>query len=214
MGEAPLVYPVMVYQRQADIAEQQNVIRDPGVSRRQRFRIHLASNRPWRDKRLQSDVLDPLRHIVGVANMVHQVLWRALPGGTPRHWAPPQLSQLQVAACHMPKHIAPDQYATKVARRRLFLPVLYSALRISSSSGCRHHMWLITAGGHLFVKSDSSMMETWDSAYHSHIVNILVQTSAVRNKHSNAMRVPSLQNTTFRRTVTTTNHPEDIRHVP
>ena len=42
MGEAPLVYPVMVYQQQADIAEQQNVIRDPRVSLCQRFRIHLG----------------------------------------------------------------------------------------------------------------------------------------------------------------------------
>ena len=37
--------------------------------------------------------------------------------------------------------------------------------------------------------------------YHSHIVKILVQTSAVRNKHSNAARVHSLQNTTFHRII-------------
>ena len=120
------MYPEVVYQRQADIAEQQNVIGDPGVSRRQRFRIHLACNRPQREKRLHSDVLDLLWYFVGPANMVHQVLWRALSGGAPRHWAPPQLSQIQVAACHMPKHISPDQGATKLARRRLFLSVLYS----------------------------------------------------------------------------------------
>ena len=160
------MYPVMVYQRQADIAKQQNVIRDPGVSRRQRFHIHLACNHPRRDKRLQSDVLDPLQHIVGVTNMVHQVLWRALPGGTPRHWAPPQLSQIQVAACHMPKHIAPDQDATKVAQRWLFLLVLYSALRISSNSGCHHRMWLITAGGHLFAKSDSGKSPCLPQSHH------------------------------------------------
>ena len=40
------MYPVMVYHRQADIAEQQNVIQDSGISRRQRFRIHLACNHP------------------------------------------------------------------------------------------------------------------------------------------------------------------------
>ena len=57
--------------------------------------------------------------------MVHQVLWCALPDGTPRHWAPPQLSQIQVVACHMSIHIAPDQGATKLTRRRLFLSVLH-----------------------------------------------------------------------------------------
>ena len=34
MGKAPLVYSVVVHQRQADIAEQQDVIGDTGVSRR------------------------------------------------------------------------------------------------------------------------------------------------------------------------------------
>ena len=120
MGKSPLVHPVVVYQRQADIAEQQNVIGYPGVSRRQRVCIHLAFNRPRR-----SDVLDLFRHLVGSANVVHQVLWRALPDVTPRHWAPPQLSQIQVAACHMPMHIAPDQGATKLTRRWLFLSVLH-----------------------------------------------------------------------------------------
>ena len=125
MGKAPLVYPVVVCKRQADIAEQQDVIGDTGESRRQRVCVHLACNGPRREKRLQPDILDLRRHIVGSANMVYQVLCRALPDGTPRHWAPPQLGQIQVAVCHMPMQIAPDQSATKLTRRRLFLSVLY-----------------------------------------------------------------------------------------
>ena len=125
MGKAPLVYSVVVHQRQADIAEQQDVIGDTGVSRRQRVCVHLVCNCPRREKRLQADILDLPQHTVGSANMVHQVLWRALPDGTPRYQAPPQLSQIQVAACHMPIHIAPDQSATKFTRRLLFLSVLY-----------------------------------------------------------------------------------------
>ena len=125
MGNAPLVYPVVMCQRQADIAKQQNVIRYPGVTRRQRVHIHLLCHCPRRYERFQLDVLDFLRHSVGSTNMVHQILWRTLPDGTPRHRAPPQLSQIQVAACHMPVHIAPDHGAAKLTRRRLFLPVLH-----------------------------------------------------------------------------------------
>ena len=38
-----------------------------------------------------------------------------------------------------------------------------TSLHISSSSRCRHIMWLITAGGHLCINLDNSGMETCDS---------------------------------------------------
>ena len=112
-------------------------------------------------KHLQSDVLDLLRHLVGSANVVHQVLWRALPDGTPQHWAPPQLSQIQVTACHMPIHITPDQGATKLTRRRLFLSVLHP--------GCLAHLLQLrlspphVVNYDLCASSDNSGMETCDS---------------------------------------------------
>ena len=75
------------------------------------------------------------------------------------------LSQLQVAACHMPVHIAPDHGATKLARRRLFLPVLHPGrlFQLFQLWLSPHHMCVITAGGHLGASSDNSGIETFDS---------------------------------------------------
>ena len=176
------------------------------MSRRQRVCVHLACNCPRREKLFQADILDLPRHIGSSANMVHQILWHALPDGTPRHWVPPQLSQFQVAACQMPIHIAPDQGATKRTRRRLFLsifhfrrlahllptPVVATAYMVNHRR--RPFVYQIRQPRH----GDMGLRQI-THVHNSHIMKVLVQTPAVRNKHSNAKGVSPLKNTTLYR---------------
>ena len=84
----------------------------------QRVRPHLPRNHPRRKILLQAGRLDLPRNIMHPANVIHTVLGRALPDSAPRHWAPPQLGQIQMKPCHIPIHITFDKYSTIHATTR------------------------------------------------------------------------------------------------
>ena len=69
------------------------------------IRPNLAPDSPWWENLFQASRLDIRRHIVCPPDVVHTVLWRALPHGTPRHRAPPQLAQIQMICRYMAVHI-------------------------------------------------------------------------------------------------------------
>ena len=96
---------------------------EPITPGRERIRPHLSRNCPWWKILLQAGRLDLPRHIMGSPNVVHTVLRRALPHSVPRHWAPPQLGQVQVISRHVPIHITLDEDATKRTTRWTTLPV-------------------------------------------------------------------------------------------
>ena len=106
MREPTLVYPVMMYQRQVDVTEQQYVRRDSRVLLFQGIRPHLTSNCPRWKKLLKAGRPNVPRNIMRPTNMIHTILWRAFPHCAPRHWTPPQLCQVQVKLCHMSIHVA------------------------------------------------------------------------------------------------------------
>ena len=106
------MYSVVVNQRQVDVAKQEYVRRNSGVLSRQRIRPHLPGNCPWRKILLQAGRLDLPRNIMSAAQVIHAVLRRALPDGTPRHWALPQLGQVQMIARHVSIHVTLYQAPT------------------------------------------------------------------------------------------------------
>ena len=50
--------------------------------------------------------------VVCPPDVVHTVLWRALPHGAPGHRAPPQLAQIQMICSHMSVHITHNPFST------------------------------------------------------------------------------------------------------
>ena len=72
----------------------------------QGIRPPLTSNCPRGNELLDTGRLNVPRNIVHPPNMIHTILWHALPHCAPGHWAPPQLCQVQVKLCHMPIHVA------------------------------------------------------------------------------------------------------------
>ena len=112
MREATPVYPVMMYQRQVDVTEQQYVRRDSRVLLFQGIRPHLTSNCPRWQELFKAGRLNVPRNIMHPPHMIHTVLWRAFPHCAPRHWTPPQLCQVQVKLCHLSIHVALNPCAT------------------------------------------------------------------------------------------------------
>ena len=117
MQPPTLVYPVMMYQRQVDLTEQQYVRRDSRVLLFQGIRPHLTSNCPRWKKLLKAGPRMFPRNIMRPANMIHTILWRAFPHCAPRHWTPPQLCQVQVKLCHMSIHVALNPCAAVTTTR-------------------------------------------------------------------------------------------------
>ena len=106
MWDPVLMHPVMMYQRQVDVTEQQYVRRDSRVMLFHGIRPHLTSNCPRWNELLEAGRLNVPRNITCPPNMIHTILWCALPHCAPRHWTPPQLCQVQMKLCHMPIHVA------------------------------------------------------------------------------------------------------------
>ena len=69
----------------------------------------------------QAGQLDFPRNIMCPSNVIHAVLGRTLPNGAPRHWAPPQLGQVQMKSRHVPIHITLNPYPTVHTTTRLTL---------------------------------------------------------------------------------------------
>ena len=108
MWEPTLVYPVMMYQRQVDVTEQQYVRRDSRMLLFQGNRPHLTSNCPRWKKLLKAGRLNVPMDIMRPPNMIHIIMWRAFPHCALRHWTPdtatiaPSLSETlpHVDTCH------------------------------------------------------------------------------------------------------------------
>ena len=120
----------------------------------------MACDCPRRKRHFQPDFPDLPRYIVSVTDMVYQILGCAPPDGSPRNGASPQLGQPQMAARHMPIHIALNDSATKRARRRMLLSVLHFSrlAHLLQFPLPPHHMV-----DHLCINSANSGMETCDS---------------------------------------------------
>ena len=91
--------------REVNVAEQQDVCGHPQMAGFEGVHPSLALHSPRREKLLQTSRLDVQRHVVRPPDMVHAVLWRALPHGAPGHRTPPQLAQIQMICSHMSLHI-------------------------------------------------------------------------------------------------------------
>ena len=198
MRETSLVDPVVMNQRQVDVAEQQHVSRDPGMLRRQRIRPHFPRNGPWREVLLLAGRLNLPRHIMCSSNVIHTVLWHALPHGAPRDWAPPQLGQVQMKPRHVSIHVTLDQYPIVHATTRLTLtePLL-----------CRHaHLFkFLLTPPHVAndrrrpllnqrrqLRKGNMRFRHITHVHYRNVVKILIYATTIWDQHSHTARVSAL----------------------
>ena len=101
-----------MHRLEINVAEQQDVSGHPRMAGFEGIRPNLVLDSPRWEKFLQTSRLDVPRHIVFPPDVVHTVLWRALPHGAPGHRAPPQLAQIQMICSHMSVHITLNPFST------------------------------------------------------------------------------------------------------
>ena len=135
MREPTLVHPILMSQRKVDIAKQEQVSRYPGIMGLERIRPSLALSRPWVNKLLQTGRFNVPWYIMRPPDMIHAILWRAIPHCAPGHRAPPQLGYLATwrYMSHLIHLLQYEQFPGWVLRKRYL-----AAACIVSRSCCSH----------------------------------------------------------------------------